>query len=164
MCIRDRGRTDLLVATTVVEVGIDVPNATVMVIEGADRFGLAQLHQLRGRVGRGRDPGLCLLFAEGEGEDAARRLEALTQTTDGFRLAELDLEIRGEGAIMGVRQAGPTDLRFARLARDRRPLAEARQVARRALREDPRLERPEHALLRAAVLERFAAFPRLLDA
>jgi ATP-dependent DNA helicase RecG len=158
------GRTDLLVATTVVEVGIDVPNATVMLIEDADRFGLAQLHQLRGRVGRGRHPGLCLLFAEGGGEDAARRLEALTQTTDGFRLAELDLEIRGEGAIMGVRQAGPTDLVFARLARDRRPLAEARQVARRALREDPRLERPEHALLRRAVLERFAAFPRLLDA
>jgi ATP-dependent DNA helicase RecG len=158
------GRTDLLVATTVVEVGIDVPNATVMVIEDAERFGLAQLHQLRGRVGRGRHPGLCLLFAEGGGEDAARRLEALTQTTDGFRLAELDLEIRGEGAIMGVRQAGPTDLRFARLARDRRPLAEARHVARRALAEDPRLERPEHALLREAVLERFAAFPRLLDA
>ena len=95
------GRTDLLVATTVVEVGIDVPNATTIVIEGADRFGLAQLHQLRGRVGRGTDPGLCLLFGEAATDEGARRLEALTQTTDGFRLAELDLEIRGEGSILG---------------------------------------------------------------
>ena len=158
------GRTDLLVATTVVEVGIDVPNATAMVIEGADRFGLAQLHQLRGRVGRGVHPGLCLLFADGGGEDAARRLEALTQTVDGFRLAELDLQIRGEGAILGVRQAGPTDLRFARLARDRKPLAQARYLARRALAADPRLQRPEHGLLRSAVLQRFATLPRLLDA
>jgi ATP-dependent DNA helicase RecG len=158
------GRTDLLVATTVVEVGIDVPNATVMIVEGAERFGLAQLHQLRGRVGRGTEPGLCLLFGDPVTEDGARRLEAVTQTSDGFRLAELDLEIRGEGSILGLRQAGATDLRFARLARDRRPLAEARQLARRALREDPRLERPEHALLRAAVLARFRELPRLLEA
>ncbi len=158
------GRTDLLVATTVVEVGIDVANATVILIEGAERFGLAQLHQLRGRVGRGEHPGLCLLFGEPPTEEGARRLEALTQTGDGFRLAELDLEIRGEGSILGRRQAGPTDLRFARLARDRRELAEARYVARRALAIDPRLERPEHALLRAAVLERFDTLPRLLDA
>ena len=157
-------RTDLLVATTVVEVGIDVPNATVMVIEDADRFGLAQLHQLRGRVGRGTEPGLCLLFADPATDDAQRRLEAITQTTDGFRLAELDLELRGEGAVLGVRQSGPTDLRFARLTRDRRELAQARQIARRTLKEDPRLERPEHALLRAAVLARFAELPRLLDA
>ena len=95
------GRTDLLVATTVVEVGIDVPNATTIVVEGADRFGLAQLHQLRGRVGRGTDQGLCLLFGEPATEEGARRLEALTQTVDGFRLAELDLEIRGEGSILG---------------------------------------------------------------
>jgi ATP-dependent DNA helicase RecG len=158
------GRTAVLVATTVVEVGIDVPNATVMIVEGAERFGLAQLHQLRGRVGRGTEPGLCLLFGDPVTEEGARRLEAVTQTADGFRLAELDLEIRGEGSILGVRQAGATDLRFARLARDRRPLAEARQVARRALREDPRLERPEHALLRAAVLARFRELPRLLEA
>ncbi len=158
------GRTELLVATTVVEVGIDVANATVILIEDADRFGLAQLHQLRGRVGRGEDPGLCLLFGEPVTEDGARRLEALTQTTDGFRLAELDLEIRGEGSVLGLRQAGPTDLRFARLARDRRELAEARWAARRALRIDPRLEGPEHRLLRDAVLDRFDSFPRLLDA
>jgi ATP-dependent DNA helicase RecG len=158
------GATDVLVATTVVEVGIDVPNATVMIIEDADRFGLAQLHQLRGRVGRGRHPGLCILFADPGTDDGHRRLEAITQTSDGFRLAELDLELRGEGAVLGVRQSGPTDLRFARLTRDRRELAEARQIARRTLRGDPRLTRPEHALLRRAVLERFAELPRLLDA
>jgi ATP-dependent DNA helicase RecG len=158
------GRTDLLVATTVVEVGIDVPNATTIVIEGADRFGLAQLHQLRGRVGRGEDPGLCLLFGEPPTDEGARRLEALTQTSDGFRLAELDLEIRGEGSLLGLRQAGATDLRFARLGRDRRELAEARHLAKMALRRDPRLEGPEHLLLRAAVLERFDTLPRLLDA
>lgn len=158
------GATDVLVATTVVEVGIDVPNATVMVIEDADRFGLAQLHQLRGRVGRGEHPGLCILFADPGTEEGQRRLEAITQTSDGFRLAELDLELRGEGAVLGVRQSGPTDLRFARLTRDRRELAQARQIARRALRDDPRLTRPEHSLLRRAVLERFAELPRLLDA
>jgi len=158
------GDLDVLVATTVVEVGIDVPNATVMLIEGADRFGLAQLHQLRGRVGRGTDPGLCLLFGEPATEDGERRLEALTQTTDGFRLAELDLQIRGEGALLGVRQSGATDLRYARLSRDRRALAQARWVARRTLRDDPRLTRPENALLREAVRARFAAIPRLLDA
>jgi len=158
------GRTDLLVATTVVEVGIDVPNATVILIEGAERFGMAQLHQLRGRVGRGLHPGLCLLFGEPPTDEGARRLEALAQTTDGFRLAELDLEIRGEGSVLGIRQAGPTDLRFARLSRDRRELAEARRVARWALNRDPRLEGPEHALLRDAVVQRFDAIPRLLDA
>jgi ATP-dependent DNA helicase RecG len=157
------GRIDVLVATTVVEVGIDVANATVIIIEAADRFGLAQLHQLRGRVGRGREPGVCLLFADPTTEDGSRRLEALTQTTDGFRLAELDLVIRGEGAILGLRQAGPTDLRFARLSRDRRPLAEARHVAKRTLARDPRLEAPEHRLLRDAVAERFVDLPRLLD-
>ncbi|MGD9572151.1 MAG: ATP-dependent DNA helicase RecG [Thermoleophilia bacterium] len=158
------GRTDLLVATTVVEVGIDVANATTILIEDADRFGLAQLHQLRGRVGRGEHPGLCILFGEPATEDGARRLEALTQTTDGFRLAELDLEIRGEGSVLGLRQAGPTDLRFARLGRDRRELAEARYAARRIAAADPRLALPEHRLLRDAVLHRFDAFPRLLDA
>ncbi len=158
------GRTDLLVATTVVEVGIDVANATTIVIEDAERFGLAQLHQLRGRVGRGDHPGRCLLFGEPQTEDGARRLEALTQNSDGFRLAELDLEIRGEGSILGLRQAGPTDLRFARLARDRRELAEARHVAKGLLARDPLLESAENAPLRSAVLRRFDTLPRLLDA
>lgn len=158
------GDTDLLVATTVVEVGIDVPNATVMVIEDADRFGLAQLHQLRGRVGRGEHPGACLVFAEPSAEDGTRRLEALVQTNDGFRLADIDLDIRGEGSIMGLRQSGPTDLRFARLSRDRRSLAQARRIAKVALERDPRLEQPEHALLAQAVREAFPDMPRLLDA
>jgi ATP-dependent DNA helicase RecG len=158
------GETDLLVATTVVEVGIDVPNATVMVIEDADRFGLAQLHQLRGRVGRGEHPGTCLVFAEPAAEDGTRRLEALVQTNDGFRLADIDLDIRGEGSIMGLRQSGPTDLRFARLSRDRRSLAQARRIARVALERDPRLEQPEHALLAHAVRGAFPDMPRLLDA
>jgi ATP-dependent DNA helicase RecG len=157
------GEMDLLVATTVVEVGVDVPNATVMLIEGADRFGLAQLHQLRGRVGRGLSPGVCLLFADPKTDDGTRRLEAIVQEQDGFRLSELDLEIRGEGSILGLRQSGATDLRFARLGRDRRELAQARHIARMTLRDDPRLLRPEHLLLRAAVLERFAELPRLLD-
>ena len=158
------GETDLLVATTVVEVGIDVPNATVMVIEDADRFGLAQLHQLRGRVGRGEHPGMCLVFAEPAAEDGVRRLEALVQTNDGFRLADIDLDIRGEGSIMGLRQSGPTDLRFARLSRDRRSLAEARRLAKVALERDPRLEQPEHVLLGQAVRAAFPDMPRLLDA
>jgi ATP-dependent DNA helicase RecG len=158
------GRTDLLVATTVVEVGIDVPNATMILVEGAERFGMAQLHQLRGRVGRGLHPGLCLLFGDPPTDEGARRLEALAQTSDGFRLAELDLEIRGEGAMLGVRQAGATDLLVARLSRDRRELAEARHIARRTLALDPRLTRPEHALLRDAVLQRFESLPRLLEA
>lgn len=157
------GAYDVLVATTVVEVGIDVPNAGVMIVEGADRFGLAQLHQLRGRIGRGAHAGTCYLFGDPATEDGVRRLEALTQTTDGFRLAELDLQIRGEGAVLGLRQSGMTDLRYARLARDRRNLAQARQVARRALREDPHLQAPEHRLLRRAVEARFSAIPRLLD-
>ncbi len=135
-----------------------------ILIEDANRVGLAQLDQLRGRVGRGEHPGLCMLFSEPVTEDGARRLEALTQTTDGFRLAELDLEIRGEGSILGLRQAGPTDLRFARLSRDRRELAQARHVARRTLATDPHLSRPENLLLRAAVLQRFESLPRLLDA
>ncbi len=158
------GQTDVLVATTVIEVGIDVPNASIILIEGADRFGLAQLHQLRGRVGRGQRPGQCIAFGEPTTDDGIRRLEAFTQTGDGFRLAELDLEIRGEGSMLGVRQAGPTDLRFARLTRDRRELAQARQIARRLLRGDPHMSLPEHVLLRGAVAARFAAIPRLLEA
>jgi ATP-dependent DNA helicase RecG len=158
------GETDILVATTVVEVGIDVQNATVMLIEDADRFGLAQLHQLRGRVGRGEHAGTCLIFAEPGGEEGMRRLEALVQTNDGFRLADIDLEIRGEGSILGLRQSGATDLRFARLSRDRRTLAQARQVARATLRRDPHLEEPEHVLLADAVRRAFPDLPRLLDA
>jgi ATP-dependent DNA helicase RecG len=129
-----RGELDVLVATTVIEVGVDVANATVMIVEDADRFGLAQLHQLRGRVGRGTEQSHCLLFASAEPtEDGRRRLEALVRTTSGFALAEVDLALRGEGRLLGVAQSGRSDLRFARLARDRTLLTWAREDAGDAL-------------------------------
>jgi len=123
---------DVLVATTVIEVGVDVPNATIMIVQEADRFGLAQLHQLRGRVGRGAEQSYCLLVSRPKAEiteSAQARLEALVRTTDGFELAELDLELRGEGQLLGTRQAGLSDLRFARLRRDRALLERARRLA-----------------------------------
>jgi ATP-dependent DNA helicase RecG len=127
------GELDVLVATTVIEVGVDVPNATIMIVQEADRFGLAQLHQLRGRVGRGSEQSYCLLVSRPREEltdGAVERLEALVSTTDGFELAERDLEIRGEGQLLGVRQSGLSDLRFVRLRRDRDLLERAREVAK----------------------------------
>jgi ATP-dependent DNA helicase RecG len=123
---------DVLVATTVIEVGVDVPNATVMIVQEADRFGLAQLHQLRGRVGRGAEQSYCLLVSRAREElteAAVARLEALVRTNDGFELAEVDLELRGEGQLLGTRQAGLSDLRFTRLRADRELLEHARAVA-----------------------------------
>ena len=124
---------DVLVATTVIEVGVDVPNATIMIVQEADRFGLAQLHQLRGRVGRGAEQSYCLLVSRAREElteTAAERLEALVESSDGFELAERDLEIRGEGQLLGARQSGYSDLRFVRLRRDRGLLERARDAAR----------------------------------
>ena len=106
----------MLVATTVIEVGVDVPEATVMVIEDADRFGIAQLHQLRGRVGRGSEPSWCYLLSDNDTPEAEARLSAMERTTDGFELAEVDLELRGEGTILGARQKGRSDLKLAKLA------------------------------------------------
>ena len=140
-----RGDVSVLVATTVVEVGVDVPEATVMVVEDADRFGIAQLHQLRGRVGRGRHPSWCYLLGPDDGGGAAERLLALERTTDGFELAEVDLDLRGEGAILGDRQKGRSDLKLASLRRDRSLLVEARRVAEAIVAEDPLLA--EHGLL-----------------
>jgi ATP-dependent DNA helicase RecG len=123
---------DVLVATTVIEVGVDVPNATIMIVQEADRFGLAQLHQLRGRVGRGAEQSYCLLISRPKEEltDAAHaRLEALVRSTDGFELAEVDLELRGEGQLLGTRQAGLSEFRFTRLRADRDLLERAREVA-----------------------------------
>jgi ATP-dependent DNA helicase RecG len=140
-----RRELDVLVATTVIEVGVDVPNATIMIVQEADRFGLAQLHQLRGRVGRGAEQSYCLLVSrprEELTEDAARRLEALVETSDGFELAEVDLDLRGEGQLLGVRQSGLSDLRFARLVRDRELIATARRWAERLVDEDPALLEP----------------------
>ncbi len=124
-----RGDIDVLVATTVIEVGVDVPNATVMVVLDADRFGIAQLHQLRGRVGRGSHASVCYLVGEGAGDDGTARLEALVRTTDGFELAEVDLDLRGEGTIMGERQKGMSDLKLASLRTDRDWVARARDAA-----------------------------------
>ncbi len=135
------GEVDVLVATTVIEVGIDVPEATVMVVEDADRFGIAQLHQLRGRVGRSQLPSWCYLLSANDGPDAAARLQALERSTDGFELAEVDLELRGEGTILGTRQKGRSDLKLASLRRVDRPLVhEARRVAEALLAQDPALE------------------------
>jgi ATP-dependent DNA helicase RecG len=123
------GRLDVLVATTVIEVGVDVPNASVMVILDADRFGIAQLHQLRGRVGRGSERSWCYLVSSAESDEAEARLGALVKTTDGFALAEVDLDLRGEGTIMGERQKGRSDLKLASLRRDREWVEKAREVA-----------------------------------
>jgi ATP-dependent DNA helicase RecG len=150
----EAGETDVLVSTTVVEVGVDVPNATLVIIENAERFGLAQLHQLRGRVGRGRKPGVCVLVARGAGEDSEARLAAMLATTDGFEIAEADLRIRGPGEFLGTRQHGRLpDLRIADLGRDRNWLTVAREAARETVKRDPALRRD--AALCAAVRARW---------
>jgi ATP-dependent DNA helicase RecG len=148
-----RGEADVLVATSVIEVGIDVPNATVMLIEAAERYGLSQLHQLRGRVGRGEHASLCVLF----GDPTLPRLEAIARERDGFRLAEVDLELRGAGDVLGTRQHGLPEFRVARLPEDVELLVRARDRADQILIEDARLEQPEHALLREAVVARFGS-------
>src|SRR5690606_18102215 len=135
------GDIDVLVATTVIEVGVDVPNATVMVILDASRFGIAQLHQLRGRVGRGSHVSYCRLVGEATTPDGEARLEALVRSTDGFELAEIDLDLRGEGTIMGERQKGRNDLRLASLRRDREWVVKAREVAFELVDADPGLDR-----------------------
>jgi ATP-dependent DNA helicase RecG len=141
------GDIQVLVATTVVEVGVDVPEATVMVIEDADRFGIAQLHQLRGRVGRSDRRSVCYLLSRADSPEATRRVEAMEASTDGFELAEVDLEVRGEGTILGSRQKGRSDLKLATLRpADRRLVTEARHVAESLLGGDPTLrEHPDLA-------------------
>jgi ATP-dependent DNA helicase RecG len=151
------GETDVLVATTVIEVGIDVPNATVMMIEGAERFGVSQLHQLRGRVGRGEHPSQCLLFAGDAGGMAKRRLAAVEETSDGFRLAEVDLLLRGEGEILGTRQSGTARFTVARLPDDEAMLIEAKDEVLALLAEHGSLEAPELGPLLEAARRRFGA-------
>ncbi len=137
-----RGETQILVSTSVVEVGVDVANATLMVVEHAERFGLAQLHQLRGRVGRANKPGTCLLVARGSSEESEARLAAMLETTDGFRIADADLRIRGPGEFLGTRQSGfLPDLRLADLVRDARLVSEAREAALELVRRDPGLRK-----------------------
>lgn len=150
------GDLEVLVSTTVIEVGVDVPNATLILVEHAERFGLAQLHQLRGRVGRSHHQAYCLLMADFPmSEEAKRRLQTLTEYDDGFMIAERDLEIRGPGEFLGTRQSGLPELRVAHLIRDQRVLAEARREAFALVAEDPHLSRPEHEGLRQALMNRW---------
>ena len=149
------GAVHVLVSTTVIEVGIDVPNASVMLIEHAERFGLSQLHQLRGRVGRGPWKSYCILLTAASSEEARRRIEAMTATNDGFRIAEADLELRGPGDFFGTRQSGLPEFRVADLLRDGAMLEEARREAFALVQEDPKLLAPEHRALRASLLTRW---------
>ena len=150
------GAIQVLVATTVIEVGIDVPNASVMLIEHAERFGLSQLHQLRGRVGRGAWKSYCILLTGGRlGEDAQRRVDAMTETNDGFKIAEVDLQLRGPGEFFGTRQSGLPEFRVADLLRDAPILEDARREAQTIIAEDPELRQPAHRGLRQALLTRW---------
>ncbi|MBX6422442.1 ATP-dependent DNA helicase RecG [Thermosulfurimonas sp. F29] len=160
-----RGDYQILVSTTVIEVGVDVPEATVMIIEHAERFGLSQLHQLRGRVGRSDRQSYCFLVAHGvsPGGEAWRRLRVLTETNDGFRIAEEDLKIRGPGEFLGTRQHGYLEFRRADLVRDYEMLLAAREEAFRLLEEDPALARPEHQPLKEILSERWAERLRLSE-
>ena len=139
-----RGELDILVSTTVIEVGVDVPNAALMVIENAERFGLSQLHQLRGRVGRGHHQSYCVLVTKNRNPETRERLKTLTATTDGFKIAEEDLKLRGPGDFFGARQHGLPQLRVADLAGDMRLLKEAQEAAKKLLQRDPELSEPEN--------------------
>jgi len=152
-----RGRINVLVSTVVVEVGLDVPNATIMVVEGADRFGLAQLHQLRGRIGRAEAKSYCLLFARCENEAARSRLEIMTRSNDGFEIAEQDLKLRGPGEMFSTRQHGLPDLKLANIVDDFELLAMARRYAFVLASEDPMLTKPQHKNIRQSLLDKFGA-------
>jgi len=150
------GKIQILVATTVIEVGIDIPNASVMVVEHAERFGLSQLHQLRGRIGRGRYPSKCILLAQYRSSEEARvRLRAMERTSDGFQIAEEDLNLRGPGEFFGIRQSGLPDFRVAHLVRDTPILIEARKEAFQLIQEDPELAHPSHAALKNNLRKRW---------
>jgi ATP-dependent DNA helicase RecG len=150
------GAAQVLVATTVIEVGIDVPNATVMLVEDADRYGISQLHQLRGRVGRGEHASLCLLF----GRSDSRRVQALANESDGFKLAEIDLRLRGEGELVGTRQSGDASYRFADLSRDGELQERARMYGLSVLDRDPELALAEHALLARTLSAKYGSEAR----
>ena len=149
------GEADILVSTTVIEVGVDVPNASLMIVEDADRFGLSQLHQLRGRVGRGSHQSYCVLVSDNRSEMTRKRLKTLCATTDGFVIAEEDLKLRGPGDFFGARQHGLPQLKLASLEGDMRLLRQAQEAARDLLARDPGLTRSEHAPLRGRVEDLF---------
>jgi ATP-dependent DNA helicase RecG len=149
-----RGETQIMVATTVIEVGVNVPNASVMIIESAERFGLSQLHQLRGRVGRGAEQSYCILMTGNElGKDTLKRLETMVSTNDGFEIAEVDLQLRGPGDIMGTQQSGLLNLKIADLSKDSQLVIMARDEARNILATDEQLSLPQHAMVRIVLEE-----------
>lgn len=151
-----KGETNILVATTVIEVGVDVPNASVMVIESAEKFGLAQLHQLRGRVGRGAAQSFCILMSSDKlSANARKRLGTMVETQDGFKIAEVDLELRGAGEIMGTRQSGESELKLADLVYDSNMLAVAREEALKSIEEDPELTLPKHQALKREMMRKY---------
>ena len=158
-----KGKIDVLVSTVVIEVGVDVPNATIMVIEGAVRFGLAQLHQLRGRIGRGEDKSYCFLFAETDSETAKSRLEMMARSSDGFQIAEHDLRLRGPGELFSTRQHGLPDLKIANIVDDYQLLVMARKNAFEMVRSDPMLTKPEHKNIRRALVTKFGDSLGLAD-
>ena len=157
------GTIDVLVATTVIEVGVDVPNAVLMIVENAERFGLSQLHQLRGRVGRGQAESWCILVSDAKGEAAQARLKVLCETNDGFRIAEEDLKLRGPGDLFGSRQHGLPQLRAADLTGDTRLFQQAQEAARALLAQDPELSDPAHQAIRAQVCRMFEASPDIFN-
>jgi ATP-dependent DNA helicase RecG len=148
------GKTNIMVATTVIEVGVNVPNASVMIIESAERFGLSQLHQLRGRVGRGAEQSYCILMTSHKlGNDSKTRIETMCSTNDGFEIAEVDLKLRGPGDIMGKQQSGVLNLQIADLVKDRDILMLAREHALKLLKKDAAMQLPEHQKLREVFIE-----------
>ena len=156
------GITNIMVATTVIEVGVNVPNATVMVIESAQRFGLSQLHQLRGRVGRGAEKSYCILMTNYElSKEAKKRMETMVETTDGFKIAEVDLSLRGPGDLLGTQQSGALNLKVADLSKDQHIVSIAREAATQLYEQDPSLTNPLHANLRAHMLTLFQNKPQL---
>ena len=151
------GELDILVATTVIEVGVDVPNASLVVVENAERYGLSQLHQLRGRVGRGAHKSYCVLFSEAQNDEAKARLKVMEQTSDGFKISEEDLKLRGPGDFFGSRQHGLPEMHIADLCTDVRILQEAQAAAQELLQRDPELRAAENQRLKARIDELFAA-------
>jgi len=147
-----KGETKIMVATTVIEVGVDVPNASVMVIESAERFGLSQLHQLRGRVGRGAEQSYCILMSGNKlSADSKTRIQTMVKTNNGFEISETDLQLRGPGDLMGTQQSGALDLLIADLGKDGEILKEAREAAQQLLEADPTLEKPENRLVKIQI-------------